>query len=602
MPSVPRYDALQVGSQALPGARQQSIASSELLGAQGDAIAHTGAAIQKAGGEAAKVLGEIQDRSNVDGVFRAETAFRDDLLKFEIEQRSKKGAEALADGGVTEQTQKWFGEHAVKHFDGLANEAQQRAFGKITENLRLQTLGTLSTHQANEARASVTDSANATIVGAINRAAANPNDWTVAEAESKNIRERVAVLAKVNGYTPEMTAEVTGKHLSELHKQMIQQLVKSNPAAVKGYYDKYEKEIDGSQRAEIGAYAAKATATSIGDGAADAVWKSDGPKNRTDPVTLSTMEEKVRTALKGNDEGIKVAIAGLRERATAYKDQRKEEGNALEASVNNLIIGGQPAGAVRKSPEFLKLSAQDPEAARKVMDYMDNKALRAEQVAASRESRAYTAEARADLRLHRDTLDTALRVSDPTRLASMTRDEVVNLLPVLGSTSTQALVAKWDSFAKNTDKLHEAKIDRQDFDTIALSAGFRPNEPHKSEDEKDRLVRLQAQVENAIDVEQRAKGKVLSRTEKTDIMHREIDNAVLTPKFFGLSSDKRPVSVLTPDQQKAAFVLAGPNKEKVMLSDIPAPFRLQAMKSRAAQGLPTSEQQLAELYLMRKAK
>jgi hypothetical protein len=600
MPRVPTYDEPQVAERALPSARQESVASPALFASQGEAFTAAGKGLQAAGVDLAAVAGRIQDRDNIDRVFQAETVFGDDLIKFETEQRSKKGAAALADGGVTQLTQKFFDDNVRKRSETLGNDAQRRTFGQIAEKMRLQTLRTVSTHEANEARVSVTESAKASIVGSVNRAAANANDWTVAEAEAKNIRTHIAALAKVNGYDQAQTDAAVGEHLTTLHKQMIQQLVRDNPAAALTYFKKYEKEIDGDQRAEIGAFADKATATGVGDAAANAVWQELRPKSRNEPVALDTMEEKVRAQLKGNDDATEKAIKGLRERVSAYRDQRKEESNALEAGVNNLLIGGISTNALRKSPEFLKLSTQDPEAARKILTFKENQDYTAVARANAAEGLAYTRERRAEERKHTSSLDTTLRLMDPAVLAGIKdRNEIVNLLPVLGATSVQGLLQRYDTLTKSEDKLREAKIDHQDFNTIALTAGFRPNEPKKSEPEKDALVRLQAQVETAIDIEQRTKKRELTRDEKRGVMQREIDNAVLTPKFFGMGNDRRAVAVLTPDEQKVAYVLAGPNKEKVPLADIPLTFRLQATKSRAGQGLPTTEQQLAELWLLR---
>jgi hypothetical protein len=583
-----------VTPQALPNARQQSIASPEIFGAQGDAIAQTGKSLQIAGAEGVALAGKMLERENVDQVFRAETVFGDDLIKFETEQRSKKGAAALADGGVTQLTQKFFDDNVRKRSETLGNDAQRRTFGQITEKMRLQTLRTVSTHEANEARVSVTESAKASIVGSVNRAAANANDWTVAEAEAKNIRTHIAALAKVNGYDQAQTDAAVGEHLTRLHKEMIGQLVKSNPAAVKTYYEKYESEIDGSQRAEIGAYATKATATSIGDGAADAVWQAQRPKNGTEPVALSTMEERLRTELKGNDEAIKVGIAGLRERAAAYKDQRKEESNALEASVNGLILQGATMGALRKSPEFLKLSTQAPEEARKIMTFLEGQAAARESRAAAAESRAYTRDARRDLKLHRDTLDTTLRLSDPNELMTLTRNEIINKLPELGSQNTQALLQRWEAFTKNGAALSEAKIDDQQFKAFAQRAGVDVTPKSGDDDGKERLIDLRDRVERVIGAEQQAKKRLLTRDEKDVLLQRQIDNEVMqrSPLWF----DKAvPAIALPRDAQGAAYVTV--NGRDVKLSSIPAAERTKITQKLQARGLPVTEKLIAETWL-----
>lgn len=583
MPRVPTYDNLQVEERGLPGARQESAASALTFGAPGAELIATGKGMQSAGAQLAEIAGKIQDRENVDVVFRAETALKDDLIKHDAEQRAKRGAAALADGGVTQQTEKWFGEAAQRHSSALSNPAQQRAFSKIAEGLRLSTLHSISNHQAQEARVSVTDSTNAAIVGSINRAAANANDWTVAEAEAANIRQHVAVLGKVNGHDQTVQDAIVGEKLTALHTQMIQQLVRSNPAAVKAYYEKYEKDIDGSKRAELGEYARKATATSVGDGAAEAVWKTDGPKSRTDPVKLADMEARLRTELKGNDEAIKVGIAGLRERVGAYRDQRKEEANALEASVNGLILNGTSMASLRKSPAFLQLSTQAPEEARKILTFMEGQAAARESRAASAESRAYTAERRAADRLSNAGWGMRLKLQNPEVLARMSTNEVTNLLPLIGPEHTSYLLTKHESISKNADKLADAKMDKRSFDAVADSLGLNPYKPHKTEDEARRLGVLHNRVEEVLGREQAAlgQGKKLTDAQKEEIMRREMSkNLVGVGRIFDTQTPA--ITVLPQDYSKVT---------------VPKIDRTRITAALQKHGLPVTDKAVVELYL-----
>lgn len=590
MPKVPTYDGLTVADTPLPGARSGSIASPALLGGAADNMIATGQSLTSVGNDLTQIAEKMQDRRNADVLLRTESAFKDALTEFDTVQRSKKGAAVLADGGITEQTSKWFGDAVRKHSDLLENDEQRRVFNEISTKLRTQTLSSVSVHQANESRSSLTDSTKASIVSSINRAAANANDWTIAETERGEISRRVDMLAQINGYTPEVRAVVLGENLTMLHSQMIQQLVKTNPAAVEGYYKKYEGEIDGSKRAELGEFARKATSTSLGDGTAEAIWQANRPRNGTEPLRLADMEDAARAALKGNDDAIEKALKGIKERASSYEFQKKQEGNALEASVNGLILKGASGAAVRSSPEFLKLSVQAPEDARKVMTFLENQEY-------TKIVRADAADARRERRLHKDTLTTALRLSDPDMLVALSRDEVVNLLPKLGVSSTTALLNRWDSLTKSGDKLLEARMDKQDFDAIALSAGLRPNEKNKSEDEKDGLLRLQQRVESVIDSEQRARGnRPLSREEKQKIMQREVDNKVMdyVPFWF----DRPAVyNTLAPGDKRSAFVRV--DGKDVRIASIPDDFTRAAIKARRERGLDTSEKQLAELWARR---
>lgn len=729
MPTVPRYDELQVGARALPGFRQESVASPELFGQGADKFVKIGKSLTEAGADGVAVAANMQDRENADQLFQVETGAKDALVKFSNGQRSKLGAAALADGGVTKQTDDWFAENTPKFSGDLKNDLQRKLFGQTMAKMRTSTLDVMSRHEADQSRISLSDSATASIAGSINIAAANADQWGINRPQTsdlvvspddpntdkskwpkradgsdkgygylgllkrpdggvsseisvgveingketeiptmvptltrdevntllnlkldgggnipdsivnkatdfakqriaagkdpfasasesptvagpaysdpvlnakQDVVSRVAALAKINGWGPERQQFEQGKQLTTLHQQVIQQLAVTDPSKAKVYFESNKNEIDGAQRAEIGEFADKATATSLGDNSAGLIFDKNKPKNSTEPMRLADMEDQLRSALKGNDTAIEKGLAGLKERAAAYEYQKKQEGNALESSVNQLIINGGSTSSVMKSPEFLSLSAKDAAGARNVMTYMQNRdASRASQGAAN-ESRAYAAEARQDLRLHRDTLDTALRMSDPNKLMSMTRDEVINQLPILGSASTQALLQRWDAFTKNGTALSEAKIDNDQFNVFAAKAGLDIT-PGSNDVKKEQLIDLRNKVETIIGNEQQSKKRLLTRTEKDDIMNKEIDNKVMQQNLFGFNKPV-PAIVLPQSDYANAYVevpVAG-RTQRIKLSDIPVSFRRDAVIARQRQGLPTDEMTIAKLYLISK--
>ena len=573
---VPVYDEFQVRDRALTGGQQSSIASPSLFSAGASRQSDVGKGLLVAGGAAVDIAGKMQDRENVDMLFRAETALTEELIAFQSGVRERKGAAAK---GVTQEAETWFGETASRHGGALANDTQRRLFGERASRLRLQTLDAVSRHEATERDRSALESSEARRVTAVNRAVASAHDWSVLEAEKTEMSKTIAVDAALRGWTPEIVEAKKGEWQTRLHKEMLQQLAKDpkTRGLAKTYYDKYEKEIDGAARAELGEFAKKATDTDTGTTTAGVVWEQLRPRSAKDPILLSDMEDKLRVDLKGNPEALDIAVKDLRSRVAAFKDQRKEQSNALEAGVNSLVLEGASSQAIRRSAAFIDLAAKDPEAARKIDSYLENKDY-------MRVVRANASEEREDRVLGRKNLDLALKLSDPDKLLAIKdRNEIVNMVSVLGRTNTAALLSKYDALKKDSNKLIEARIDKQDFDTIALTAGFRPNEKAKSEEEKDALVRLQARVENVIDQEQRGRGnKPLSREEKQKIMQREIDNTVMVGRTSWFA-DKRPVGVLTPEEKARVRVPEG--------------FRTEAMAARKRNGLETNEEMLRSLWL-----
>jgi len=573
---VPVYDEFQARDRALAGGQQSSVASPSLFAAAGAQQSDLGKALVSAGGASVDIAGKMQDRENVDMLFRAETALTEELIQFSTSVRERKGATAK---GVTQDAEKWFDETANKHIGALGNDEQRRLFVQRASRMRAQTIDSVSRHEVTERDRSALEASEARRVTAVNRATASAYDWSVLEAEKKEMAKTIDVDAKLRGWAPEVVEAKKGEWQTRMHKEMLQQLAKDpkTRALAKTYYDKYEKEIDGTARAELGEFAKKATDTDTGTTTAGVVWEQMRPKSAKDPIVLSDMEDRLRIELKGNPEALDIAVKDLRSRVAAFKDQRKEQSNALEAGVNALVLEGASSQAIRRSAAFIDLAAKDPEAARKIDAYLENKEYMGM-------VRANASEERQDRILGRTNLDLALKLSDPDKLMAITdRNEIVNMVSVLGRSNTVALLTKYDALKKDGNRLIEARIDKQDFDTIALTAGFRPNEKMKSEEEKDALVRLQARVENVIDHEQRARGnKPLSREEKQRVMQREIDNAVMVGRTSWFA-DKKPVGVLTPEEKARVRV--------------PESFRTEAVAARKRNGLATNDEMLRSLWL-----
>lgn len=277
---VPTYDTPQVETRALPGVRESSVASPALFGAQADQVVAAGKGIMQAGAG----LAQFQHQQDADTIFRAETALKEDYLAFEDDVRNnRRGQKAW---GVTKDADKWFADQEKKHAQNLTNDVQRQLFGQSVTKLRQSAMGSLSTFEAGERRRSIEESANASIVGSINLAAANAADWyrqkpePVAQPEGDatttagpdgvpvtrvnvpvevtarrdpmlgikaDVLKRVQVLADLNGWTPERKSFEEAKHLTNLHKQVIQSLVDKDPTAAREYYEANREEINGAE-------------------------------------------------------------------------------------------------------------------------------------------------------------------------------------------------------------------------------------------------------------------------------------------------------------------------------------------------------------------
>lgn len=284
MARVPTYDAPQVEARGLPGVRQSSVASPALFGAEGEKQMAMGRGLMQAGEGFNAAATRLQDRENADMLFRAETALKDDYLKFEQGVRERKGQSAW---GATTDTEKFFADQEKKHSEALTNDVQRKLFGQSVTKLRQSAMGSISSYESGERRRSLEESAQASIVGSINQAAAaaaegmlvgsgeNKGEATVTtDAEGNlvasapgvtvgnnpiagiksDIMKRVQVMSELNGWSPERKGLEEGKHLTNLHKQVIQALADKNPGKAREYFDANKSEINGSEHDQIGKF------------------------------------------------------------------------------------------------------------------------------------------------------------------------------------------------------------------------------------------------------------------------------------------------------------------------------------------------------------
>lgn len=580
MPAVPRYTAPQ---QDLNPLQAPQITPST----QGTQLQKLGGALQGAGADLNAIQAQIQERENGDSVMRAETALKDDLIKYEQETRQNRQGRFAKD--LTKDTERWWEERMQKHTQSLGNDVQRQIFGRRANGLRNQAIRSVSTWESNQLEKSHDEGWVANKNVTISAATANATPETVGAARLE-LQTLNQYQARRKGWSPAQLQAEQLKDTTKLHTEVIQGLVRADPIAAKAYFEANKGEIDGTRHAELSAFAEKVTATALGDQAATLAWNDIGPKSDTQPVELDKLEARIRSELKGNEPAIKEAIRSLRERVSAHKDSRRERGEAQESAVNTMILNGASFGQVRRSPEFMALP---PEQARKIAEHMERQESARAGRAAAYSQRADAEESRAERRRTREGTDTALRLSDPQALAALTRDQVVNLLPELGAQHTSELVRKWDSYKKNPQGLVEATIDKQDFDAAVLAAGLNPTPKSSDTDERHALIRLQSHVEQVIDQEQRAKGSKLSREDKAKIVNRELDKKVIVEgRLWGRS--EVPAPMVAPEQLKRAVVEV--NGKEFKLSSIPDNDMEQLIAAARRKGITATPQLIAEKY------
>lgn len=531
--TVPTVDGPSVAPQSVPSAYQRSSISPGML--HNRQLGDAGRVLEEVGGQ-------MQDRQDTDELMRAETLVKGDYLQWEGEAKQRKGQQAW---GVTKEAGEWWDKNASKVAEGISSPRAKAQFQREVAKHRAMAVGSFSGYEVGQRRASLEASATASIVGSINQAAANPQDATIMGVAREDIIKRNQMLAQLNGWPPEQAEAQLSTYLTNLHKQVIQGLATSDHAdQAEVYFKEHQGEIEGSQRAEVGHFAAVATANKVGEQQADQVWNTMGPKGDRDPVQVDKMLQAVRESSLG-EEAKKAASASIKERSAAFKDSRRERDEGLEANVNKAIMAGAGGAQIRRMPEFLSM---DGEKQRRLIDFMEGRSLREEQRQAARESRSASEEVRAQASLARHGMGDYLRYSNPDTLAGMTENQIINLLPSLGNELTNHLMQQKRTLAK-PGKLGEARMDTDDFNQVAQEMGLKPFATSKTEDEKAGLGGLKYRVEQMISAVESKTGKTLPREEKLNMMRSEMARTVTVDRPWWSGGDiTTPVIQLTKEQ------------------------------------------------------
>ncbi|MEQ1771875.1 MAG: hypothetical protein ABL879_18785, partial [Devosia sp.] len=181
-------------------------------------------------------------------VFRASANVRDGYAGFESQAKQRLGANAK---GLTKDANEWWDAAVAKAGEGLENDAQRRLFEHQATPLRQASIESFSMHEGVERRKSLTESATADTVSAINIAAANPYNGAMLENSRATIERTVGVAAQLNGWDKgKRDAELSGA-VTKMHMGVLGAMVDRDPKSATAYYETHKGEIDGTQHAQI---------------------------------------------------------------------------------------------------------------------------------------------------------------------------------------------------------------------------------------------------------------------------------------------------------------------------------------------------------------
>jgi len=530
----------------------------------GEVIASIGA---KASGIGVGLFSKIQQQETDKADQVAALAFDNKFAAWETSRLygengalKRQGKDAL---GLPDEIAKEFDKVAGEIEATAGNERQRLLFQKIRaqrqQGLDLQ----VQRHTHQEIQAYGRDELNSTVVNSHNEAVAKALSPNEADAALARGIDAIKVMGPKLGMGPEtVQKQIDALQSQTLDGVVTRLLANGYDQKAKVYFeDAKEKGLikDGNVLARLEEKVKQGTTDANGERAAAKIWETLGPKTDTEAISLDAMEKAARAEFPDDVASAKAAISALRSRKQGVDDGRRERNNAQDSAIWGAVFEGKTMNTIRRMPEFINADGQTKT---RIGDYFDNEAARSESRAAARESRAAAAEsriqgaaARKERELELKGWSTYLEISDPAKLKTMTRGDILKQLPELGQAHVNRLLNDQEKLVKDEATFRAAVIDRDLFNSIMDEAGVPgvyQSPSQRGKVQSANLGKLQATIEDEIARKQVAAGRRLSREETEVVAKSVVDRKVMVRDWF--IDDPVIAAVVNPKDVPNAYV------------------------------------------------
>lgn len=552
MPTVSR-PVRQVRTAAIPGVRRTAAETPESLGAglaraegqTAEAAANLGDVVSRLGVSTyTEIQRQERQRAHDVAMLEADNALtkwtNDRLYNPEGGALTKKGKAAQA---LPEEVDGDFEKTASEIGATLSTPEQRAAFEqlKLRHQIGLDTV--LKRHVFAEMTAFEKQELDAKLENTVGTVSANALDPKAAVAALTDGLTALRRSAERLGYGPEELLQRETALTTRAHVGAIEQLLAlGNDKAAVAYFEGFKGQIAGDAQAKIVAAIDAGTTAAEGVRSSDQIWNELGPKGESDPVNIDAMETAAREQHKDDPKVLTATLQRLRERKAGVDAGRADRKEAIAGDLWKAVAQGASLSDIQRMPQYLAApGALQVQVSEHVVD-------RAEQQA----SRKLTGATRGEQQKEQAGWAMLWHYDDPAVLSKMTDNQVLALLPDLGVDHVNRLMQKKRAYEKSDDTVRAATIDSELFKSVAVGAGMNAYAP-KTDVEKADLSQLQNTVEAAIDREQQARGKTLTRDEKEKLTRSIVDQKVYL-SVWGSDRERIAALVTTPADRQAAYV------------------------------------------------
>ncbi|MET0657599.1 MAG: hypothetical protein ABW110_05510 [Steroidobacteraceae bacterium] len=279
----------------------------------------------------------MQRERDTTRVFEADVLLDEAWRPKETEFKDRRGTRAF---GIQDDASKWWDAEPSKIEAGLENEAQRTAFRNSVARRRGASLDSMAQFEAGERTQARSSAVTAAIATQTSFAAQNFSSPSAVTAARDDIREKVAVQAYLNGWDKNVTEAAQREAMTNLHRQVLENMVDVNPDSARKYLDAVKGEIDGTVWDGLSKTVKLGDELQQAQKLADQIWTSGLRDTAAYDAARKQGEGEVRER----------ALTLLRTRQT---EQDKLQNDAKQATVDRAIAAFNDRGLAGLTPSMM---------------------------------------------------------------------------------------------------------------------------------------------------------------------------------------------------------------------------------------------------------
>lgn len=407
-----------------------------------------------------------------------------------------------------------FDERAQKIFDGLANDSQKSKFFQIANRARVEFDGALSRHEAQQGEVYREGIYKGVLDVEREHIAQNFRDPDSVAQSIERVKANTKMFSMSTGLAADQQEMAVKEAVSGMHMMVMSRMlqgdatkgIQADPMGAKEYYKEQVKAGNIAESTE----AAQKMRGLIESGerevraisSVDNLWGSMGPKGDTGAVNLDRMAAQLRKEYGTDTDGLKVAMAELKERASQFDYSVRQRESATSGAIFKQLLDGKSVSEIRQSPAFRGLDGAKQLSVLTTIENYNKRDGDGEDM---------------------DKFATYWTISsNPAKLQSMSDAEIFAMTPKIGGKLVKQLLGEKTKLGVSEDKVIDATVDNDMFQAIARLGGINTS-AKKGSNDANLLGDLKYRVEKIIDMEQRANNnKPLTRERKEMIVKQQL--------------------------------------------------------------------------------